>query len=45
MKAVAAQLHVSYKTVDRHVQNIYTKIGVSTRAGATLWAVEHGLTS
>jgi DNA-binding NarL/FixJ family response regulator len=44
MKDVAADLHVAYKTVDRHVQNIYTKIGVSTRAGATLWAVEHGLT-
>jgi HD-GYP domain-containing protein (c-di-GMP phosphodiesterase class II) len=44
MKAVAATLQVSYKTVDRHVQNIYTKIGVGTRAGATLWAVEHGLT-
>lgn len=44
MKEVAAQLTVAYKTVDRHVQNIYTKIGVNTRAGATLWAVEHGLT-
>jgi HD-GYP domain-containing protein (c-di-GMP phosphodiesterase class II) len=44
MKEVAAGLEVSYKTVDRHVQNIYTKIGVNTRAGATLWAVEHGLT-
>lgn len=44
MKDVAANLNVAYKTVDRHVQNIYTKIGVSTRAGATLWAVEHGLT-
>ncbi len=44
MKEVAASLGVSYKTVDRHVQNIYTKIGASTRAGATLWALEHGLT-
>jgi DNA-binding NarL/FixJ family response regulator len=43
MKGVAATLGVSYKTVDRHVQNIYTKIDVTTRAGATLWAVEHGL--
>jgi DNA-binding CsgD family transcriptional regulator len=44
MKAVGEHLHVAYKTVDRHVQNIYTKIGVNTRAGATLWAVERGLT-
>lgn len=44
MKAVADQLHVAYETIDRHVQNIYTKIGVNTRAGATLRAVEHGLT-
>jgi len=43
MKQVAADLTISYKTVDRHVQNIYTKIGVSTRAGATLFAMEHRL--
>jgi len=44
MKEVAAQLEIAYKTVDRHTQSIYSKIGVKTRAGATLWAVEHGLT-
>ncbi|HRW47542.1 MAG: HD domain-containing protein [Caldilineaceae bacterium] len=43
MKQVAEQLIISYKTVDRHVQNIYTKIGVSTRAGATLFVMEHQL--
>lgn len=43
MKATADLLNVAYKTIDRHVQNIYTKIGVGTRAGATLWAVEHGM--
>jgi HD-GYP domain-containing protein (c-di-GMP phosphodiesterase class II) len=43
LKAVARDLGLSVKTVDRHVQNIYGKIGVSTRAGATLFAVEHGL--
>ena len=43
MKQVASQLTIAYKTVDRHVQNIYTKIGVSTRAGATLFAMEHRL--
>ena len=43
MKQIAAALVISYKTVDRHVQNIYAKIGVNTRAGATLWAIEHAL--
>lgn len=43
MREVAAQLEIAYKTVDRHTQSIYGKIGVRTRAGATLWAVEHGL--
>lgn len=40
---VADQLVVSKKTVDNHVQHIYGKIGVSTRAGATLFAMEHDL--
>jgi hypothetical protein len=31
------------KTADRHVQNAYAKLGVSTRAAATLLAIEHGL--
>jgi HD-GYP domain-containing protein (c-di-GMP phosphodiesterase class II) len=43
LKQVARDLGLSVKTVDRHVQNIYAKAGVSTRAAATLFAVEHGL--
>jgi DNA-binding NarL/FixJ family response regulator len=31
------------KTADRHIQNAYGKIGVSSRAAATLLAVENGL--
>ncbi len=42
-KQVAQQLGVSAKTADRHVQNAYVKIGVSTRAGATLFAMQRGL--
>lgn len=40
---IATQLTVSTRTVDRHVQNIYTKIGVHNRVAATRWAVENGL--
>ncbi len=43
MKQIAGQLVISEKTVDSHVQHIYNKIGVSTRAGATLFAMEHRL--
>jgi HD-GYP domain-containing protein (c-di-GMP phosphodiesterase class II) len=43
IKQIAAQLVISGKTVDSHVQHIYNKIGVSTRAGATLFAMEHRL--
>jgi len=42
-KQVAAALGISVKTADRHVQNAYGKIGGSTRAAATLFAIEHGL--
>ena len=42
-KQIAARLGISAKTADRHIQNIYPKIGVSTRAAATLVAMQHGL--
>jgi HD-GYP domain-containing protein (c-di-GMP phosphodiesterase class II) len=42
-KAIAAQLTVSAKTVDNHIQHIYEKLHVSTRAGATLFAIEQNL--
>jgi HD-GYP domain-containing protein (c-di-GMP phosphodiesterase class II) len=42
-KQVARALGISIKTADRHVQNAYRKIGVSSRAAATLFAMEHGL--
>ena len=42
-KQVAHALGISAKTADRHVQNAYRKIGVSSRAAATLFAMEHGL--
>lgn len=42
-KQIARQFEVSPKTVDTHIQAAYRKIGVSTRAAATLYAMEHGL--
>jgi HD-GYP domain-containing protein (c-di-GMP phosphodiesterase class II) len=42
-KQIARALGVSVKTADRHIQNAYRKIGVSTRAAATLFAMQHGL--
>ena len=42
-KQVAHALGISAKTADRHIQNAYRKIGVSSRAAATLFAMEHGL--
>jgi HD-GYP domain-containing protein (c-di-GMP phosphodiesterase class II) len=43
-KQIAQELHVSAATVHTHVINLYGKIGVNTRAGATLFAFEHDLT-
>jgi len=42
-KQVAATLGISPKTVGRHIEHIYAKAGVTTRAGATLFAMEHAL--
>ena len=44
-KQVASRLGISPKTCDHHIQRVYAKAGVSTRAGATLFALEHGLVS
>src|SRR5689334_13923739 len=40
---IARELVISRRTAERHVQDIYSKIGVSSRAGAALFAMEHDL--
>ena len=42
-REIAAQLYVAPDTVKRHVQHIYDKTGLATRAGATLFAMENAL--
>ena len=42
-KQIAQRLSVTPKTVANHVEHIYTKLGVSSRASATLFATRHGL--
>jgi len=42
-KQIAAELSLSEHTISRHLQNIFTKLGVSSRAAATAFAFEHGL--
>jgi HD-GYP domain-containing protein (c-di-GMP phosphodiesterase class II) len=40
---IAGQLFISPKTADHHIQHVYGKIGVSTRAAAMLWAVQNAV--
>jgi HD-GYP domain-containing protein (c-di-GMP phosphodiesterase class II) len=42
-KEAARKLDIAPKTADNHIQSLYSKIGVSTRAGAALYALERGL--
>jgi DNA-binding NarL/FixJ family response regulator len=42
-RAIATELGISERTVDRHVSNIFAKIGVSSRSAATAYAYEHDL--
>jgi DNA-binding NarL/FixJ family response regulator len=43
-KEIARRLVVSPKTASNHIEHIYAKLGISSRAPATLFATQHGLT-
>lgn len=42
-KAIAAEIYISEKTVEFHLDHIYDKIGVRTRVLAGVWAMQHGI--
>ena len=42
-KQIASKLRISKKTVEFHLDNIYTKIGARTRVTVAVWAVVQGI--
>ena len=42
-KGIARELSISPKTVSNHVERVYTKLGVSNRTGAAMYAMQYGI--
>ena len=42
-KAIATEIYISEKTVEFHLDHIYSKIGLRTRLMAGVWAIQHGI--
>ena len=42
-KAIASEIYISEKTVEFHLDHIYTKIGARSRLMAGIWAIQHGI--
>lgn len=42
-RAIANEIYISKKTVEFHLDHIYTKIGVRSRIMVAIWAMQQGL--
>jgi DNA-binding NarL/FixJ family response regulator len=42
-KEIAHEIFISKKTVEFHLDNIYSKIGMRTRVMVGIWAIQNGL--
>ena len=42
-RAIAGEIYISEKTVEFHLDHIYTRIGGRTRMMAGVWAIQHGI--
>ncbi len=42
-RAIARDLVITEATAERHIGNVFAKLGLASRAQLAVWAVEHGL--
>ena len=42
-KAIAHEIQISEKTVEFHLDNVYSKLGARSRLMASIWALQHGI--
>ena len=42
-RAIARKLVITEATAERHIGNVFAKLGLASRAQLAVWAVEHGL--
>ena len=42
-KGIARELGISPKTVSNHIEHVYSKLGVSNRTGAAMYAMQYGI--
>ena len=42
-RAIATEIYISEKTVEFHLDNVYSKLGARSRLMASIWALQHGI--
>lgn len=42
-KAIAHEIQISQKTVEFHLDHVYSKLGARSRLMASIWALQHGI--